>query len=70
MSQFIDAEGKEVWGLKCCNSAECKPLNQRTGCNYKMRIYNRDVNAALNMLKIVKVLIKTGKRIEIYKKPW
>ena len=55
-----------VWGLVCCTNEKCKPntkSNSKKKANkYGSSMYNRDMNAVLNMLKIVKHLIKTNKR--------
>ena len=53
-----------VWGLVCCTNEECKPnTKSKEQINkYGSNVYNRDTNAVLNMLKIVKELIRTGKR--------
>jgi len=40
----------KVWGLLRCTNVNCK------------RIHNRDVNSALNMLKIVRYVIAHGRR--------
>lgn len=45
-----------VWGLVCCTNSNCE------------LIFNRDVNACKNMLKIVRSIIKTGKRPVSYRR--
>jgi hypothetical protein len=60
--------GKEilVWGLVRCKNEKCsQAIIQNKKVTIKS-IYNRDTNAVLNMLNIVKSLIKTGKRPNIY----
>ena len=66
MKNYVDDKGKEIWGLKCCKNIKCKPTNFKTKTIYENRIHNRDINACKNMLKIIKELIKTGKRIKEY----
>ena len=50
-----------VWGLVCCKNKKCC---QET--KYNSRIFNRDMNATLNMINIVKSLIKTNKIPDIF----
>jgi hypothetical protein len=60
--------GKEilVWGLVRCTNDNCSQVTIRNKKVTVRSIYNRDTNAVLNMLNIVKSLIKTGKRPDIY----
>ena len=53
-----------VWGLVRCTNENCKPhsKNQQSDKVYGTTIYNRDANAVVNMIDIVKELIATGKR--------
>ncbi len=62
---YFDKEGKLIWGLKCCNNMKCKPPKTETNI---VRIHNRDINATLNMLKIIRELIKNGERPKIFKR--
>jgi hypothetical protein len=57
-----------VWGLVCCTNINCKPkIKPKRQINkYGSNVYNRDTNAVLNMLYIVKELIITGKRPNIF----
>ena len=57
-------------GLVCCTNEECKPntKSKKKINKYGSCVYNRDTNAVLNMLYIVKQLIKTGKRPKIFRK--
>ena len=59
-----------VWGLVCCTNEECKPntKSKKQINKYRSCVYNRDTNAVLNMLYIVKQLVKTGKRPKIFTK--
>ncbi len=50
-----------VWGLVCCKNKTCYQ-----GTKYNSRIFNRDMNATLNMINIVKSLIITNKRPDIF----
>ena len=54
----------KVWGLVRCTNKECKPhMKVRKPKNkYGVNIYNRDTNAVVNMINIVKSLIETGER--------
>ena len=55
-----------VWGLVRCKNENCNQATiQNKRITYKT-IYNRDTNAVLNMLYIVKTLIKTGKRPKLF----
>ena len=65
LENYFDEEGKLIWGLKCCKNMKCKP--PKTESNI-VRIHNRDINATMNMLKIVKELIKNNKRPEIFRR--
>ena len=62
----IKGSDKEVlvWGLVRCTNENCKPhINkQQSDKKYGTTIYNRDANAVVNMIDIVKELIATGKR--------
>lgn len=70
MKNYIDSNGKEIWGLKCCENTSCKPTNGKSKREYEKRIYDRDINATLNMLKIIKELKETGQRPKKYTKKW
>jgi len=51
---------EEVWGLRRCSNLNCKVKTQNgIMCQ---RIYNRDDNAVMNMIKIVEYLKKYGKK--------
>ena len=55
-----------VWGLVRCKNENCNQATiQNKRITYKT-IYNRDTNAVLNMLYIIKTLIKTGKRPKLF----
>jgi phage tail tube protein FII len=60
--------GKEilVWGLVRCTNEKCSQAIIQNKKVTVRSIYNRDTNAVLNMLNIVKSLILTGKRPKIY----
>ena len=59
---------KLVWGLVCCTNTKCKPrIKPYKRINeYGSNVYNRDTNAVLNMLYIVRELIKNGERPKIF----
>ena len=66
--KFYTRPGEEnpVWGLVCCKNKNClQALNTETQKDYR-RIMNRDMNAVLNMRKILEELIKTNKRLKNY----
>ena len=60
-------KGEEVliWGLVRCKNDKCR-LAPRDKTKRVCSIHNRDQNAVRNMLYIVKELIDTGKRPEIF----
>ena len=54
-----------VWGLLRCQNLECTVRTRKTEIVCRS-IYNRDYNSCKNMLKIVRSLLETGKRPEIF----
>jgi len=50
---------EEVWGLRRCSNLNCKVITKKGEVR---RVYNRDDNAVMNMIKIVNNLIKHNKR--------
>ena len=74
---FLERESKKpkdkkkmikVWGLVCCTDKKCSPntLSKVKINPYGSNVYNRDTNAVLNMLNIVKHLVKKGKRPDVF----
>ena len=58
---------EEVWGLRRCSNLNCKATTKKgIICP---RLYNRDDNACMNMIKIVEYLKKYGKRPAMYCRP-
>ena len=54
--------------IVCCKNKNCKPITKsKIKINpYGSNVYNRDTNAVLNMLNIVKHLINEGKRPDVF----
>ena len=52
----------------CCTDKKCKPnTRSKKQINpYGSNVYNRDTNAVLNMLNIVKHLIEKRKRPQVF----
>ena len=57
-----------VWGLLRCKNENCKRVNIQGRTQFVKSIYNRDTNAVLNMLTIVKSLITKGTRPNIFRR--
>ena len=56
-----------IRGRVCCNNNKCvQAIHNNEDYKYNSRIMNRDTNAVLNMLKIVKNLIETNERPKKY----
>jgi len=58
---------EEVWGLRRCSNLKCLATTKKG--KVRRRLYNRDDNACMNMIKIVEYIKKHGKRPAIYCKP-
>ena len=55
------SDGYLEWSLVRCTNVDCRPESMQNNLDAR-RIYNRDQNACMNMLKIVKNLIRNGVR--------
>jgi hypothetical protein len=55
---------EEVWGLRRCSNLNCK-VTTKKGVLCR-RVYNRDDNACMNMIKIVEHIKKHGTRPPLY----
>ena len=51
-----------IWGIVRCTNLKCKQIPVQNKKVFVGSIFNRDMNAVLNMMYIVETLIKTGKR--------
>jgi hypothetical protein len=55
------------WGLKRCENSDCENFSKHSEDDYG-RIYNRDLNACINIINIIEHYISTGERIEAFKR--
>ena len=58
---------EEVWGLRRCSNLKCVATTKKG--KVCRRLYNRDDNACMNMIKIIEYIKIHGKRQSIYCKP-
>ena len=67
MKRFnTEIQKEKVFGLVRCKNDNCRQERIQNKEKYIGSIYNRDTNAVLNMQKIMRELIKTGKRPKEY----
>jgi hypothetical protein len=55
-----------ILGLVRCTNMECQTMNykKKKERKYKHIIWNRDMNAVKNMVKIIRNIMKEGERLE------